>query len=99
MVSSRQKTPSGLNRVAKTDGEKIHLADRLALTVGEAAAAVGVSERHFRSMLTEIPHTYIGSRVVIPVDELREWLRNQVRRDRNRVDEVVEKTVRALTRD
>ena len=50
------------------------LDERLALSVKEAADAIGVSERHLRSMLPEIPHVYLHSRVVIPVDLLREWL-------------------------
>ena len=35
----------------------------------------GVSERHLRTMLAEVPHVYLGGRVVIPVEPLREWLR------------------------
>jgi hypothetical protein len=47
----------------KSMREKRHdLVGRLALTVPEAAKAVGVSERHFRSMLPKIPHIYFGWR-------------------------------------
>ena len=53
------------------------LAERAALTIPEAARAVGVSERLIRSLLPEIPHCNIGNRVVIPVSLLEEWLRQQ----------------------
>lgn len=65
------------------------LRTRLALSVSEAAAAVGVSERHLRSLLREIPHTPLGGRVVIPVDLLREWLRRRSQQGSSRVDATV----------
>ena len=55
------------------------LADRIGLTVEEAAAALGVSERHLRSLLPEIPHARLGGRVVVPVDDLRRWLSERAR--------------------
>jgi DNA-directed RNA polymerase specialized sigma24 family protein len=45
----------------------------------EAAEALGVSERHLRSHLSEIPHDYIGNRLVFPVDAVRECLRERAR--------------------
>jgi excisionase family DNA binding protein len=50
------------------------LTDRLALSVTEAALAVGVSERQLRKLLREIPHTYFGQQVVIPRACLEKWL-------------------------
>jgi excisionase family DNA binding protein len=52
------------------------LADRLALTISEAAESIGVSERTVRSLVArrEIPHVRVGRRVLIPCDELRVWL-------------------------
>ncbi|MCP4006052.1 MAG: helix-turn-helix domain-containing protein [bacterium] len=53
--------------------------DRLSLRISEAAEALGISERHLRAHLSEIPHLQIGCCVVIPVDSLKEWLQAQAR--------------------
>ena len=76
-----------------------HFVDRLALTIPEAAKAVGVSERHLRSMLPEIPHTYLGSRVVIPVEPFKEWLRKRAEARGVRADAVAEEILEALEND
>jgi excisionase family DNA binding protein len=76
----------------------VRLADRLALTVPEAAATLGVSERHLRSMLPEIPHTRLGGRVVIPVEPLREWLRNRAHAEQAAADSVAEEILADLGR-
>ena len=73
--------------------ESPQLSGRLALTVPEAAAAIGVSERHLRSMLPEIPHLYLGGRVVIPVDALRTWLQKRAEIEGSRVDAAVEEVL------
>ena len=67
----------------------IKLDERLALTVSETADALGVSVRHLRDLLPEIPHIYLGNRIVIPVDQMRKWLAEQTKIEPNRVDEVV----------
>ena len=69
---------------------------RLALTVPEAAAAMGVSERHLRSMLPEIPHVYLGGRVVIPVEPLREWLRAQAQAEKARAERTAREILESL---
>ena len=56
----------------------IQLADRLALRPREAAEALGISERQLRQILPELPHTRLGGCVVLPVDALREWLRERL---------------------
>ena len=71
-------------------GAVVTLSGRLALTVPEAAAAVGVSERHLRAMLAEIPHLRLGNRVVIPVEPFRDWLRERAQSEANAVDRAVE---------
>ena len=71
------------------DRRPIILAERLALTVPEAATALGVSERHLRDLLPEIPHTYLGSRIVIPVEAMQKWLSDQTKAESNQIDEVV----------
>ena len=73
-----------------------HLVTRLALTIPEAAKAIGVSQRHLRSMLPEIPHCYIGSRVVIPLGPFEEWLRKRAEAQSARADAVVEEILRAV---
>ncbi len=74
----------------------LRLADRLALTVPEAATAISVSERHLRSMLPEIPHVHLGGRVVIPVDALRGWLLDRTKSERGRAEKVAEEVLRAV---
>ncbi len=67
----------------------IRLSERLALSVSEAAKALGVSERLMRTVLPEIPHCHIGNRVVIPVPLLTEWLREQAHKEQNVVGKAV----------
>jgi excisionase family DNA binding protein len=69
---------------------------RLALSLAEAARALGVSERHVREILPDLPHVHLGRRVVIPVDALREWLRERARRERSRADRAADEIVAAL---
>ena len=79
------------------DGDKdFRLEDRLALTLSEPARALGISERHLRSCLHEIPHTCIGRRVIIPVGTLREWLNKRARAEGVRVDRIVEDMMQDL---
>jgi hypothetical protein len=67
----------------------IPLSDRLALSIAEAAAAIGVSERLMRTVLSDIPHCHVGNRVVIPVSLLDEWLRKQAEAEQNVVGKAV----------
>ncbi len=71
---------------------------RLALSVAEAAASIGVSERHLRTLLPEVPHLYVGTRVVIPVEPLREWLRDQSKFEKTRADAVAREILEELER-
>jgi hypothetical protein len=72
----RRKMRGGLLAVADRPKNAVRLSERLALSIPEAAKAVGVSERLMRT-LPDIPRCHIGNRVVIPVSLLEEWLRNQ----------------------
>ena len=76
--------------------DALWLANRLALTLAEAAKALGVSERHLRTILPEIPHLHVGSRVVIPVDALREWLRTQARAEAGAATQVADDILESL---
>jgi hypothetical protein len=78
-----------LPAVADRPETAVRLSDRLALTIPEAATAVGVSERLMRTLLPEIPHCHLGNRVVIPVSLLDEWLRKQAQEEQNVVGKAV----------
>ena len=56
----------------------------------EAARALGVSERTLRRMLPELPHVRHHGVVMLPVAELREWLRQQAQEGPSRVDAAVD---------
>ena len=64
------------------------LRSRLALTALEVARALGVSERHVRSM-PELPRVHVGNRVLFPVDALRAWLNRRVEEECRATDRVV----------
>jgi len=80
-------------------GDLLDLAGRLGLTVAEAARSLGVSERHLRSVLPDLPHVHVGRRVVIPVDGLREWLKQKTEIERGRVDRAVDEVLADLAKD
>ena len=67
----------------------VRLSERLALSIPEAAKALGVSERLMRTILPDIPHCHVGNRVVIPVALLGEWLRKQAEKEQNVVRKAV----------
>ncbi len=84
-----EKTPGG-------SGNRIRLSDRLALSIPEAAAALGVSERHLRELLPEIPHVHLRGRVVIPVRGMEEWLRDQAKAERNRAETIADEVLKTM---
>ena len=75
---------------------KLELDGRLGLSVAEAARAIGVSERHLRQSLPEIPHLHVGRRVVIPTESFREWLRGRAQGEARRVERAVEDVLETL---
>ena len=81
-VSSRVEGPD-LNR-------------RVALNVKEAAFALGVSERHLRSILPEIPTVRLGARTLIPIDALRNWLTCRADRGEKSVSRMAEDILASL---
>jgi len=86
--------------VAETgQDDRFRKGDRLALRVKETAAALGVSERTLRQHLLEIPHLRLGSAVVVPVDSLREWLRQQAEVEPAKVDRAVDEVLASLNED
>jgi hypothetical protein len=65
------------------------LRGRLGLSFAEAAAALGVSERHLRSLRRELPVAQLGGKLVLPVDSLREWLRRRAEQGTAKTDAAV----------
>ena len=71
----------------------LRIEGRLALRPVEAARALGLSERTLREILPQLPHLRAGTAVLIPVDLLREWLRDQAHSENAKVDAVVKDTL------
>ena len=46
----------------------------LVVSLATAARLLGVSDRHIRSHLHEIPHVRLGGRLLFRVESLRTWL-------------------------
>lgn len=46
----------------------------LVVSLSTAARLLGVSDRHIRSHLAEIPHVRLGGRLLFQIDSLRQWL-------------------------
>ena len=84
---------------ADRDPQPLPLADRLGLRPKEVAKALGVSERTVRQMLPELPHIRIGSAVVVPVDSLRAWLREQAQMEQNSVEKAVSEILNKIRPD
>ena len=55
------------------------MVEKLALSVKEAAAAIGISDRKIWDLInvSGFPSARLGGRVIIPVDDLRRWLSQQ----------------------
>ncbi len=70
----------------KTNGT--NLATRLALRPKEAAEALGISERTLRQILPELPHVRVGGVVLLPVEGLQAWLREQTEVERGRASRI-----------
>lgn len=64
----------------------VEAVQRLALTRTEAAEAIGVSPRSIDTLLADrtsgFPYLKCGSRVVVPVRELADWLGEQAQKKR-----------------
>ncbi len=84
-----EKTPGG-------SGNRIRLADRLALRPKEAAEALGIGERTLRQILPELPHIRVGGVVLLPVEGLQAWLREQAKAERSRADTIADDVVKAI---
>ena len=54
------------------------LRTRVTLTVPECASALGISERTLRANLPGLPTVRIGTRVLIPVRALEQWILERI---------------------
>ena len=77
----------------------IDLTSRLALRPKEAAEALGIGERTLRQILPELPHVRIGGAVLLPVDGLRDWLRDQAKVERGSVESVVTEIMESVAHE
>ena len=84
-----EKTPGG-------SGNRIRLADRLALRPKEAAEALGICERTLRQILPELPHVRVGGVVLLPVEGLQAWLREQAKAERSRAETIADEVLKAI---
>ncbi|MCP5058185.1 MAG: helix-turn-helix domain-containing protein [bacterium] len=57
--------------------EPLNLDDRLALRPKEAARALGMSERKFREIQSELPRVRLGGVILFPKRALEAWLEAQ----------------------
>lgn len=56
----------------------------LVVDLQTAAKLVGVSDRHLRKFLHELPHVRIGGRLLFRVEMLRDWLASHETVETNR---------------
>ena len=69
----------------------LHLRDRIALRISEAAAMVGLSEGAFRDhWLRECPKVYAGRALVIPRRPFEDWLERRALEESELVDDNVD---------
>ena len=76
--------------------QHVHLADRLALRPAEAAKALGIGERKLREILPELPHVRVGGAVLLPVEALQAWLREQTKVEQGKAEKVAEEILHAV---
>ena len=81
---------------AEVRQERLYLADRLALRPAEAARALGISERTLRSLLPQLSVVRTGGAVLIPVEALREWLRDRASKRQDKLNEAVREALKKV---
>jgi excisionase family DNA binding protein len=67
----------------------LSLETRVALRPKEAAEALGISERTIRQLLPELPTVRRGNIVLVPIEGLRKWLRDESRAEKGCVERAV----------
>jgi excisionase family DNA binding protein len=69
--------------------QPLSLETRVALRPKEAAEALGISDRTLRQLLPELPTVRRGGIVLIPVEQLRTWLREESEAEKGCVERAV----------
>lgn len=77
----------------------MRLDERVALRPREAAAALGLSERTFRSLLRALPHVRVGGAVLIPVEPLKRWLAEHAQAERAAADRIADEILSEIRTD
>ena len=72
------------------------LSRRLALRPKEAAEALGISERKLREVLPQLPHIRLGGAVLLPVEGLQGWLREQAKTEQEQTAKTAEEILRNI---
>ena len=69
---------------------------RLALDIGATAEALSLSERTVRNLLSEptFPYFRVGTKVLIPTRELRDWLTAQAEQESTRTKQDVDELIK-----
>jgi excisionase family DNA binding protein len=80
----------------KVSQQRLYLADRLALRPAEAARALGISERTLRSLLPQLPVVRTGGTVLIPVEALRDWLRDRASKRQDKLNQAVQEALKKV---
>lgn len=83
--------------MSSNDAPVLDLSSRFSVTVAELAEALGVSRRFIRDHQADIPHVWIGKRILFPVDQVREWLRERAETERSAAEGVAEEIMKDLT--
>jgi len=83
--------------VADPATRAVRLDQRLALRPREAAAALGISQRAFRSLLPQLPHVRLDGTVLIPTKLLERWLEERATAQTHDADALAESIVYDLT--
>jgi len=74
----------------------LDLDSRLALRPAEAARALGLSERALRALLHQLPVVRAGGAVLIPIEQLREWLRERAQSEGNEANKAVQDALKKI---
>ncbi len=74
----------------------LDLDSRLALWPAEAARALGLSERALRALLPQLPVVRAGGAVLIPIEQLREWLRERAQSEGNEANKAVQDALKKI---
>ena len=74
----------------------LELESRLALRPAEAARALGLSERALRALLPQLPVVRAGGAVLIPIEQLREWLRERAQFEGHEANKAVQDALKKI---